>query len=382
MRFFSLAPRRCLSIASPQRAFSPGLALLCALAAPVVATAPVAAQDALPSEPVGAPADAIKKVAVLPLRVTNLQGNDVKRLNALVREGIAKRDKLEVQKEETTTELVDSALSLGLDCQINSLDCAVSLGELANVSLVVLGQATGFGENIGLDIEVIDVASKRQLYRGSRLVPADLDAQEIGVRTLFLALFNQKLRGQLKVASTPAGAKVFVNGTERGQTPLESIPGLILGPHRVEIVLDKHDPYMETVELKAGEQGVVDAALIPLTLDRAPRTAVELALPFGVLGGGLLLAAGGATALAFGVEPLLAYNAATDAHTDALTDPVANAQTLREQRDIIAERAEQLNTWGMATLVTGGAVAAVGTAIALGGGIWGGLVVVDEFLVE
>lgn len=345
---------------------------------------PIAAPAASAQEAASAkaPDDAMRKVAVLPLRVTNLQGNDVKRLNALVREGIAKRDNLEVQKEETTTELVDSALSLGLDCQINSLDCAVSLGELANVSVVVLGQATGFGDDIGLDIEVIDVASKRQLYRGSRLVSSDLDAQEIGVRTLFLALFNQNLRGKLKVESVPTGATVFINGTERGQTPLETIPGLILGPQRVEVVLDKHDPYVQVLTLKRDDPVAVKAGLVPLTLDRAPRTAVELALPFGVLGGGALLLAAGATAVVVGVEPLLAYNAATDAHTNALTDPVANAQTLREQRDIIAERADQLNTWGMATLVTGGAVAAVGTAIAVGGGIWGGLVLVDEYLVE
>ncbi len=351
------------------------------LAAALVIAGTAAAQET-PADASAKESVTPRKVAILPLRVTDLQGNDVKRLNALVREGIAKRDAVDIQTEATTTELVDSALSLGLDCEINSVDCATRLGQLADVDFVVLGQATGFGDQIGLDIEIIDVASKRQLFRGARLVPAELDAQEIAVRSMVLAIFDPNVRSGLSVTSSPAGARLFVDGTERGVTPIVDVGGLIPGPHLVELRLDKHDPASEKVMLKPNEVRALNIKLVPLTLDRAPRTPVEIVLPFGVLAGGAVLAIAGGAAIGIGLEPLLAFNAASDAHEAALSDPVANAAVLAEQRAILEERSGQLNTWAMAAMLTGGAAAVVGSAVAVGGGIWGGLVVVDEFLVE
>jgi len=73
--------------------------------------------------------------------------------------------------------------------------------------------------------------------------------------------------GTLQVSSTPSGAKVYVDGSLRGQTPLTL--SLAPGFHDVELRMAGYEPYRARVQVKSGQTTRVSARLVPV-----PRTGV------------------------------------------------------------------------------------------------------------
>ncbi len=69
-----------------------------------------------------------------------------------------------------------------------------------------------------------------------------------------------KAKGSILISSTPSGADVRVNGAPKGKTPTV-IDGLDAGNYLVDLVLDKFQPYSQTVAVQPGERAVVNANL-------------------------------------------------------------------------------------------------------------------------
>jgi hypothetical protein len=67
----------------------------------------------------------------------------------------------------------------------------------------------------------------------------------------YLEFAEAPVTGQLAVQSEPAGAKVFVDGTERGVAPV-TIPDLAPGEHRVELQADGGATAKHTVTVQVG----------------------------------------------------------------------------------------------------------------------------------
>ncbi len=68
--------------------------------------------------------------------------------------------------------------------------------------------------------------------------------------------------GSLRVASRPAGARVWVDSRERGRSPLR-VEGLLGGPHRVRLALRGHRPAGRMAQVQPGQQAAVDLQLSP-----------------------------------------------------------------------------------------------------------------------
>ena len=83
-------------------------------------------------------------------------------------------------------------------------------------------------------------------------------------------------KASIKFSSTPPGAKVTVDGKERGVTPL-TVTDLSPGTHKVMISSEGHRPRQETVEVKPGK--VLDLAL---TLQKVPVKVAARAAPAAV----------------------------------------------------------------------------------------------------
>ncbi len=105
--------------------------------------------------------------------------------------------------------------------------------------------------------------------------------------------------GTLSVESSPDGAKVYVDGSYRGRTPLAI--GLRAGLHEVELRLDGYEPYRARVQIRAGQTTRLSPRLVrvarngSLFVDSSPqgaqvyvdgelsgRTPVQLVLGEGV----------------------------------------------------------------------------------------------------
>ncbi|WP_457628670.1 PEGA domain-containing protein [Oceanithermus sp.] len=83
--------------------------------------------------------------------------------------------------------------------------------------------------------------------------------------------------GTLRLDSSPAGAKVYIDGAYRGRTPLtlEMSPGA----HNVELRMDGYEPYRVRVQVRAGQTTRVNPRLVrttrtgTLSIDSSPQGA-------------------------------------------------------------------------------------------------------------
>lgn len=312
---------------------------------------------------------------MVPLQVDGLQLNDVARLNAALREAAATQQARRVQDEAQTTELYESAKSLGLLCDVNELPCAVQLGQLLEVRWLVFGRATGLkGGEAGLDLRLIDVAGEREARRAVGPVPVGEGSPD--VEPHLAALFSAGAGGQAVVALSPPGALLLVDGSPEPageERKLRKLSGLLPGPH---LLVARADGFVErSLRFEVGDE----VAAHELRLEPLPDLIVErelspleIALPFAAAGTGVLLAAGGAVAMALGAQPYLE-------HQDRLAaiDALEPGPSYQQQAATAYEEArgpyEAWTTWGQATVVTGAAVAAIGVVVSAAGAVWGAL---------
>jgi hypothetical protein len=76
--------------------------------------------------------------------------------------------------------------------------------------------------------------------------------------------------GSLSVTTTPAGALVFIDGTQVGVSPV-TVPGLSPGAHTILMKLDNYNDLTATVTITAGQTQVYTTGLSPRT-PAAPAT--------------------------------------------------------------------------------------------------------------
>ncbi len=96
--------------------------------------------------------------------------------------------------------------------------------------------------------------------KGYRAWSLDLDVKPGQKRRLAIDL--ERRPGRLTVTSSPAGARVFVEGVEKGETPLDSL-AVRSGPLRVRVAHKGYEPQERQVEVEAGAERRVE-----LTLER------------------------------------------------------------------------------------------------------------------
>lgn len=77
----------------------------------------------------------------------------------------------------------------------------------------------------------------------------------------------EPLYGSLLVASVPSGAKIFLDGVEQGQTPLE-LTNIPVGPHQLLLQREGYAPFRKQIDITPLQTTRLEAALI-----KAPRQA-------------------------------------------------------------------------------------------------------------
>jgi TonB family protein len=83
-------------------------------------------------------------------------------------------------------------------------------------------------------------------------------------------------QGTVDVVSTPAGARVTIDGQPAGTTPLSGLT-LKAGRHRIALALDGHEPWSGTFSVQGGRTARVDRPLVALAVQATPAPSPQVA---------------------------------------------------------------------------------------------------------
>lgn len=357
----------------------PAAAALTAALVTVATSSTGAEGAALGDEP--APPSAEVRVAVLPLLVEGLTLNEVRRLDVLVRARVETRGGLQVQAPETTHALVDSAQALGLDCELRVVACAARLGRLADVSFVIAGEAVALGDEVGLEMRVIDVEEERVRREVRALLPADPDAQLEPLGAFFAALFDDGVAlGALALDAEPAGATVLVDGLPATVTGGAPKGGLLPGEH---VVVAQKDGYLPTSLRLTLAEGAPTTHTLRLEVDPSlrpePPTLLEIALPLVAAGAGVVATGLGVAATVSGAAPWLAFQqtqAELFEQNQTRASYPADAQRLQGE---LQRSANEWNDSGRYWAAGGATLTLVGLAGTAGATAWSAAVLTRAF---
>jgi hypothetical protein len=323
------------------------------------------------------PDEGLPQLAVLPLRVEGMDLDAVERLDGLIRERAGAARGMGLQAAAITRELVAGARSLGLSCELVTAECAAEFGALVTVDVVLLATAAGYGDGLGLDLQLIEVSTTSVRARTAVLLPASADVQAVVARRLVdatLAAPGDPARLELARIDAadvgPPGARLVVDGADRGTAPFDAaLTGLLPGLHVVELSLEGHTAERRELQLAAGE---VHALSLQLQAPTVPdRSAFERALPWMVSGTSALVALAGTTALVVGALPWVQADAAREQLLVLDTTAPGGDVEAAELYQTTALHDADWRGWGQATVVGGGVLAGVGVMIAFGALGWG-----------
>jgi hypothetical protein len=296
-----------------------------------------------------------------------------------------------VQSADETTTLLEAAQDLGVTCEVGEPVCGAEIGRVAAVERVLVGRAARVADiaaqgeaaavagGIGLDVALVESASGAVLRRVHALLPAAPAAQVKALDDVARALFVDGVTSTLTVRGTPAGAEIVVDGLAAGALPAAGaapavVDGVLPGAHVVSVRQRGYLPLVTTSTVTAEGGAVVDAVLVvDPDAEREVVSPLQVGVAFGTAGVGALMLAAGTTIGVLASQSFFAVaeaNAAIDA-----ADPT-RAGYPATVRDLHAQASSAQADWtngGYATTVGGIVVAGVGVVAAVGGAVWGTL---------
>ena len=137
----------------------------------------------------------------------------------------------------------------------------------ANITLItdaeseiwIDGRQRGKGKcTIGLELGEYSVEVKRPSHR---TVSDVITVSELADRTIQLSS-PTPIYGILEISSSPSRATIFIDGVEKGQTPL-ILENVLVGSRKVTLKKEGHESYEKTIELTESADNTLSATLEP-----------------------------------------------------------------------------------------------------------------------
>jgi len=228
-------------------------------------------------------------IAVLDLDVASGIPDEARiSLSDLLREQLWKTGRFRVVDRNNMERVLKEQGFQLADC--TSTECAVQVGRLLGVAKMVTGNVTRLGRTYVLTAQVTNVETGEiEKMASDRCPGCEVDELlgSIDVVATTLAGVGAVRRerpappkpkepepGKLSLASSPAQAKIYLNGKEMGITP-NLITGLKAGTYEVRLRMDGYLEYVERVSVRAGETEAIEADLVAV----APSAPKEEPLP-------------------------------------------------------------------------------------------------------
>ena len=264
----------------------------------------------------------------------------------------AVRAQIELHREYSLNDVPPQTLDdllLALGCASLDADCSALVGDIVQSEFLAWGELVANDERLGVRMVLWDLSAADEVRSVSHL----LDIDSTTTLLEFDAVIGRSLLygagEELTVSSTPVGVRVFVNGEERGVTPLV-IPDTRLGIYDVELVADGYRSARSTAVVDLGGGRVQETLeLLPVERTRAGASAFADLAPW------LLVGAGGAmivTGVVFGAQ---------SKSTQSEFDSVVSAEVLDRGR------AEDLQSTGESQSMLSNVFIGAGAALLVGG---------------
>ena len=235
-----------------------GLAIACALVAPLAARAQPA--------PETGPEEALdKKIAVWRFDALGIDAELVARLETLFRMEL---DRLDRQPLPTRRDIERIVTGAERDCT-GEEKCLAAIGKRLNVDLVVTGTVGSLGDNYVLNIKAVDVSTGKSQKIQTDPLRGSPDELIEGVRVAaYKLLAPGQLHGSIQIQSDLVGAAVAIDGKDVGKTPLINqgvISRLALGKHKLRVEAKGYDPFDKDVDVHFQKVSPVLVRLLPST---------------------------------------------------------------------------------------------------------------------
>jgi hypothetical protein len=208
-----------------------------------------------------APASALAQtnVAIVPL-----SGDSASAIDDGLRRGLSEVGGYAVQPAMLTRAHLESAAGMGVTCETDDDTCLIKLGVLAETNALLVPSVHD-GE---LRLKLLDVGARKAA--GEVAQSLDAGADEAARQAIVRLLRPELAHASLTVVAND-GAKILVDGVERGIAPLDApIAGLAPGPHVVRAELLGHEPSEQRVALGFAAQERVELQLTATTAGDPP----------------------------------------------------------------------------------------------------------------
>ncbi len=242
-------------------------------------------------------------------------------LSNLIRQEFLKSKQYEIlDRNNMSTILKEQDFSLSDAC--SGKECAVQVGKLLAVEKMIYGTISLLGKKYIINLQMVDVTTgKIEKIENENYIGAIEDIDAAAVNAAKKIIGEEKIEASINinyslyVVSEPEGARVFLDDSPKGNTPLT----LSLKTENTVTLLLKAPNYQDwtqDVTPKKGEKTIVDAKMLPketgFSMDskvrlydiksKSHKTALYWSLFMGLAGAGNFYA--GQTKMALGVIAL------------------------------------------------------------------------------
>lgn len=228
----------------------------------------VASSSSWAAKPTKPPKPTQRLAAVMTLETPGSSASDRQAIGDALR-GLVPGYGYVAQEAAATQKTLRDVQALGLSCDDGSVDCAVRVGALAGLHIVVVASVTGSGDALSIELFAVDIAAGKETGR-VRLPLIGQSRGDVLDEAMTAVLRPESWRGSVLITVPQRGASIYVDGIPRGFTPLSTAVELTPGVHPVFIGLEGYAAYKESVVVGYREQVEVKALLVPGVSETPP----------------------------------------------------------------------------------------------------------------
>ena len=202
---------------------------------------------------------------LLPLRGQSAVVNSF-RVDVALRSALEAIKPFELSSKESTAELIETAKQLGLTCADDDVACYVKVGLLADLKWMIDAKLVEAAGRTHLRLQLIDVGAGRVAVEVERDVTPDAT---LLTRHAVYELLGQT--GTVTITTSQAGARVLVDGEDRGTSPLPHPLALAVGAHTISATLEGFSATAQSIKVQLDQSAQVTVPLTPVAAT-APST--------------------------------------------------------------------------------------------------------------